>query len=81
MTQIEVTASAVIASPAARLWELVSDTSRNAEWVEATAEPSMHPATSWLRSTSRASFALTDVAAPGSVIGSPSACRRMSRNA
>jgi hypothetical protein len=37
MTQIEVTASAVIATPAAQLWELVSDTSRNAEWVEGAA--------------------------------------------
>jgi hypothetical protein len=37
MTQIEVTASAVTAAPPAQLWELVSDTSRNPEWVEATA--------------------------------------------
>jgi len=37
MTQIEVTASAVSAAPPAELWKLVSDTSRNPEWVEATA--------------------------------------------
>jgi uncharacterized protein YndB with AHSA1/START domain len=37
MTQIEVTASAVIAAPPAQLWELVSDARRNPEWVEATA--------------------------------------------
>ncbi|HYB46860.1 MAG TPA: SRPBCC family protein [Streptosporangiaceae bacterium] len=34
---IEVTASAVTAAPPAQLWELVCDTSRNPEWVEATA--------------------------------------------
>lgn len=37
MTQIEVTASAVIAAAPERLWELVSDTSRYAEWVAGTA--------------------------------------------
>jgi uncharacterized protein YndB with AHSA1/START domain len=37
MTQIQITASAVTAVPPAKLWELVSDTSRNPEWVEATA--------------------------------------------
>jgi uncharacterized protein YndB with AHSA1/START domain len=34
---IEMTASAVTASPPAKLWELLSDASRNPEWVEATA--------------------------------------------
>ena len=38
MTQIEITASAVTAAPPAKLWELLCDTSRNPEWVEATAE-------------------------------------------
>ena len=38
MAQMEVTASAVAAAPPAELWELVSDTSRYAEWVEGTAE-------------------------------------------
>ena len=38
MAQMEVTASAVSAAPPAELWELVSDTSRYAEWVEGTAE-------------------------------------------
>jgi uncharacterized protein YndB with AHSA1/START domain len=37
MTQIEITASAVTAAPPARLWELLCDTSRNPEWVAATA--------------------------------------------
>jgi uncharacterized protein YndB with AHSA1/START domain len=37
VTQIEVTASEVIAVPPAQLWELVSDTSRNPEWVAGTA--------------------------------------------
>ncbi len=37
MAQIEVTASAVIAAAPERLWELVSDTSRYAEWVAGTA--------------------------------------------
>lgn len=37
MAQIEVTASAVIAAPLERLWELVSDTGRYAEWVAGTA--------------------------------------------
>jgi uncharacterized protein YndB with AHSA1/START domain len=37
MTQIEITASAITAAPPAKLWELVCDTSRNPEWVEATA--------------------------------------------
>ena len=34
---IEVTASAVIAAPLAKLWELICDTSRYAEWVAGTA--------------------------------------------
>jgi carbon monoxide dehydrogenase subunit G len=38
MAEMEVTASAVIAAPPAELWELVSDTSRYAEWVAGTAE-------------------------------------------
>jgi len=37
MTQVEISASAVTAAPPAKLWELLCDTSRNAEWVEATA--------------------------------------------
>ena len=37
MAQIEVTASERIAAPAERVWELVSDTSRYAEWVAGTA--------------------------------------------
>ena len=37
MTPIEITASAVTAATPVKLWELVSDTSRNPEWVEATA--------------------------------------------
>jgi uncharacterized protein YndB with AHSA1/START domain len=37
MTQIEVTASAVTAAPPDELWELVCDTSRYPEWVEAMA--------------------------------------------
>jgi uncharacterized protein YndB with AHSA1/START domain len=37
MKQIEVTASAEIAAPPAKLWELLCDTSRNPEWVAATA--------------------------------------------
>ncbi len=37
MAQIEVAASAVIATPPERLWELVSDPSRYAEWVAGTA--------------------------------------------
>ncbi len=37
MAQIEVKASATIAAPPERLWELVSDTSRYAEWVAGTA--------------------------------------------
>lgn len=37
MAQIEVKASAVIAAAPQRLWELVSDTSRYAEWVAGTA--------------------------------------------
>jgi uncharacterized protein YndB with AHSA1/START domain len=37
MTQIEITASAVTAAAPAKLWELLCDTSRNPEWVEATA--------------------------------------------
>lgn len=36
MTVIAVTASRTIAAPPARLWELVSDTDRYAEWVEGT---------------------------------------------
>jgi carbon monoxide dehydrogenase subunit G len=38
MAQMEVTASAVIGVPPAELWELISDTSRYAEWVAGTAE-------------------------------------------
>jgi carbon monoxide dehydrogenase subunit G len=38
MAQIEVTASAVIGVPPAEIWELISDTSRYAEWVAGTAE-------------------------------------------
>ena len=38
MAQLEVTASAAIAAPPAQLSELVSDTSRYAEWVAGTAE-------------------------------------------
>src|SRR5579884_2108252 len=37
MAEIKVTASTVIAAPPERLWELVSDTSRYAEWVAGTA--------------------------------------------
>jgi len=37
MAQIEVTASAVIATTPEKLWELVSDTSRYADWVTGTA--------------------------------------------
>jgi uncharacterized protein YndB with AHSA1/START domain len=37
MPQIEVTASTVIAAPPEAVWELVSDTSRYAEWVVGTA--------------------------------------------
>ena len=37
MTQIEVTASTRIAATPERVWELVCDTSRYAEWVAATA--------------------------------------------
>jgi uncharacterized protein YndB with AHSA1/START domain len=37
MAQIEITASAVTAAPPAKLWELLCDTSRNPEWVAATA--------------------------------------------
>ena len=35
---IEVTASETVAAPPERVWELMSDTSRYAEWVEGTAE-------------------------------------------
>ena len=34
---VEVTASAVLAAPPERVWELISDTTRYAEWVEGTA--------------------------------------------
>jgi uncharacterized protein YndB with AHSA1/START domain len=34
---MEITASAVTTAPPAKLWELLCDTSRNPEWVEATA--------------------------------------------
>jgi uncharacterized protein YndB with AHSA1/START domain len=37
MAPIEITASAVTAAPPAKLWELLCDTSRNPEWVAATA--------------------------------------------
>jgi carbon monoxide dehydrogenase subunit G len=38
MARMEVTASATIGVPPAGLWELISDTSRYAEWVAGTAE-------------------------------------------
>ncbi len=36
MANIELTASAIVPAPAERTWELISDTSRYAEWVAAT---------------------------------------------